>query len=361
MVQVRTKEKNKFRRDAWLEINLDNLEFNLKSLHREFNKPLIPVLKANAYGHGADVIVQTLDTYDYIEVYGVASIDEALSLREATKKRIMILGVSPDWAIDQALENDIELTVASLDSAIIIDNKAKLTNNKARIHIKIDTGMNRIGFKPETLKKEILKIEGLKNLKITSIFTHFADTEDLDFCKEQESCFNELTKDLNYPKHLASSKAARLFPDSHSDFIRCGIELYGLENPALRPLMSLYARISFIKEIKKGESVSYKRSWIATEDTRIATLPLGYADGIPRLLSNQFTGICHGKEIQQVGLVTMDQIMFDIGNNSDIKVGDSVELIGEHCSIEDWAKKLGTISYELVSNLSLRLPKSYTR
>lgn len=361
MVQTRTKEQNGFRRDAWLEINLANLEFNLQSLYNEFKKPLIPVLKANAYGHGANIIVQTLDAYDFIEAYGVASIDEALSLREATKKRIMILSVSPDWAVDQALENEIELTIASLDSALIINSKAELKKKKAKIHIKIDTGMNRIGFKPDEFKGAIKKIEGLDNLEIASIFTHFADVEDLEFCKEQESCFNQLTKDLNYPKHLASSKAARLFPDSDSDFIRCGIELYGLENPHLKALMSLYSRISFIKDIKKGESVSYKRSWIASEDTRIATLPLGYADGIPRNLSNKFTGFCHGLVIKQVGLVTMDQIMFDIGNNVDVKLGDSVELIGTHNPIENWAKELGTISYELVSNLSLRLPKSYTR
>lgn len=361
MVQVRSKNKNSFRRDAWLEINLSNLEFNLQALYNEFKKPLIPVLKANAYGHGANVLVQTLDAYDFIEAYGLASIDEALSLREITKKRIMILGVSPDWAIDQAIEHDIELTVASLESALVINNKAELKDKKAKIHIKIDTGMNRIGFRKEEFHDAIQAIEKLAKIEIASIFTHFADIEDLEFCREQEACFKELTKDLNYPKHMASSKAARLFPDSDSDFIRCGIELYGLENPAMKPLMSLHSRISFIKNIKKGESVSYKRSWTAEEDTRIATLPLGYADGIPRLLSNKFTGLCHGRVIKQVGLITMDQIMFDIGNDSEIKLGDSVELIGTHNTIENWAKELGTISYELVSNLSLRLPKSYTR
>ena len=359
MVQTRTKEKNRFRRDAWLEINLGNLEYNLKALHHEFQKPLIPVLKADAYGHGASVIVQTLDAYKFIEAYGVASIDEALSLRETTEKRIMILSVSPDWAIDQALENDIELTIADLSSAKKINEKAHA--KKAKIHIKIDTGMNRIGFKPEAFREAIQEIENLEMLDIASIFTHFADIDDLEFCKEQKSCFDELTKDLNYPKHLASSKAARLLKETGSDFVRCGIELYGLENPSLKPLMSLHARISFIKQIKAGESVSYKRTWTAKEDTKIATLPLGYADGIPRLLSNKITGICKGQEIKQVGTVTMDQIMFDIGTGSEINPGDTVELIGEHSSIEDWAKEVGTISYELASNLSLRLPKSYTR
>lgn len=359
MVQVRSKQTNKFRRDAWLEINLDNLEHNLKALYKEFNKPLIPVLKADAYGHGASVIVQTLDAYKFIQAYGVASIDEALSLRENTEKPIIILGVSPDWAIDQALEHNIELTVASIESATAI--AAKSQDKKTRIHLKIDTGMNRIGFKPEKFSEALKLIEAQKNLEIASIFTHFADTEDLVFCAEQKNIFDKLTKGLNYPKHLASSKAARLFPGEGYNYVRCGIELYGLENPKLKPLLSLYSRISFIKTIKQGESVGYKRTWITDKDTQIATLPLGYADGIPRLLSNKITGFCKGHEIKQVGSVTMDQIMFDIGLDSDIKTGDIVELIGKHQSIENWAKEIGTISYELVSNLSLRLPKTYTR
>lgn len=360
MVQVRSKQINKFRRDAWLEINLQNLEFNVKALHQEFQKPLIPILKADAYGHGANVIVQTLDAYDFIHAYGVASIDEALNLRDMTKNRIMILGISPDWAIDQAIENQIELTVVNYKSTTIINKKAQAQNSTVKIHLKIDTGMNRIGFRPEEFLTELNKIEKLGNIEIASIFTHFADTENLEFSKKQKDLFDKLTTNLKYPKHLASSKAARLFPSLDSDYIRCGIELYGLENKKLKPLMSLYSRISFIKAIKTGEAVSYKRTWRTKKDTRIATLPLGYADGVPRALSNQISAYYKGQEIKQVGIITMDQTMFDI-KNFNIQEGEVLELIGQNNSVEDWAKKAGTISYEILANLSLRLPKTYVR
>jgi alanine racemase len=362
MVQVRQNINNKFRRDAWLEINLSNLEFNLNKLYQEFKKPLIPVLKADAYGHGASVIVKTLDAFDFIEIYGVASLDEALSLREATNKRIMILGVSPEWAIEEALENDIELTICDLSSAKSISEKASSKNKTINIHLKIDTGMNRIGFKASEFQNIIHKIKEMKSLNIASIFTHFADIDDLEFCKQQKQSFDLATQNLNYPKHLASSKAARLFKDDDSEFVRCGIELFGLENPLLKPLLSLHSRISFIKDINKGESVSYKRTWKSTQNTKIATLPIGYADGIPRALSNKITAYCKGQTIQQVGTITMDQMMFDLNNDANIHVGDLVELLGTHSSsVETWTKQIDTISYELVSILSLRLPKTYSR
>jgi alanine racemase len=145
-----------------------------------------------------------------------------------------------------------------------------------------------------------------------------------------------------------------------ADYIRCGIELYGLENLELRPLLSLKARISFIKTINKGETVSYKRTWVASENTRIATLPLGYADGVPRSLSSKIVGQVKSHEIKQVGLITMDQMMFDIAS-ADIQVGDVVDLLTEDLPVAAWAEAAGTISYEIVSALNLRLPKTYTR
>jgi len=367
MVQLRSNGSNKFRRDAWLDISLDNLEFNIKALYQEFQKPLIPVLKADAYGHGALVIAKTLDSFDFIYAYGVASIDEALALRQASSRRIIVLGVSPDWALEQALEADIELTVADYEAAVKINDLAKYHHKKAFIHIKLDTGMNRIGFKANTEKNlenfldSINKIQALDHLEISTIFSHFADANNLEFCKEQAGIFQEATKDLNYPKHPASSQSIRALGNVNCDFVRCGIELYGLDSDKLKPLLSLYARISFIKEITAGESVSYKRSWFAKDNTRIATLPLGYADGLRRGLSNKIQAYCKANFYPQVGTVTMDQIMLDIGLDADIKVGDIVELIGPHIPISDWCKTLDTISYELISGFNLRLPKTYSR
>lgn len=359
MVQLRPQQKQAYRRDAWLEINLDNLEYNLKQIHSWFNKPLIPVLKADAYGHGATILSKVLDVYDFVYGYGVASIDEALSLRTASKKRIIVLGLSPEWALEQALEHDIELTIVDLDSAIKLNQLAKNMDKQAKIHIKFDTGMNRIGFRYEN-RQDLFRIEKLEYLKIQSLFTHFVDSADLDYSIYQYQQFRTLSTGLKYPCHPGSSQAARLVPDFQADYIRCGIELYGLENPELRPLLSLKARISFIKNIKKGETVSYKRTWTTAKDTKIATLPLGYADGVQRALSNKIQARCKGHLINQVGLVTMDQMMFDIGQH-DIQVGDIVELLGKDLPVSAWAKAAGTISYEIISSLNLRLPKTYTR
>ncbi|MDA1021191.1 MAG: alanine racemase [Cyanobacteria bacterium] len=358
MVQLRPTQKQAYRRDAWLEINLDNLEFNLKKIYAEFNKPLIPVLKADAYGHGAAIIVKVLDAYPFIEAYAVASIDEALSLRETTAKRIVVLGISPDWALERALSEQIEITIVDLAAAIKLDELAGQQGLKAQVHIKFDTGMNRIGFKS---KKDIAAIEALENLEIKSVYTHFADAANKDLCIKQYQLFKQLSEGMGYPMHPASSQALRALGEQVDfDYVRCGIELYGLENPELKPLLSLFARISFIKEIEAGESVSYKATWTASEATKIATLPLGYADGVPRSLSNNIVGRLKPETVKQVGLITMDQMMFDIGS-IDAQTGDLVELLGDDLPVSDWACGAGSISYEIVSALSLRLPKTYTR
>lgn len=364
MVQIRTTTNKKFRRDAWVEINLDNLEYNLKSLYVRFKKPLIPVLKADAYGHGASVIAKTLENYDFVIAYAVASLDEALELKQIVpKKRIIILGISPEWALEEALVNEIELTVSDVNSAEQVNQIASRLNKQAKIHIKIDTGMNRIGFKSLTAEgfhKEIKRIEQLSNLQIMSLFTHFSDLEDFEFAQQQKTQFEFLTEGLNYPKHPGSSLALKAVAGLDFDYVRCGIELYGLESSDMKPVLGLYARISYLKSITSGEPVSYKQTWRAKEDSRIITLPLGYADGISRALSNKIQAYYKDSYINQVGLITMDQMMFVLGQ-SGASVGDIVELLGPHCPVSSWASAIGTISYEIVSALNLRLPKTYTR
>lgn len=360
--QTRSTKSNKFRRDAWVEVNLENLEYNLQKIHEWVQTPLMPVLKADAYGHGATMLAPILESYDFVQGFGLASIDEAINLREAgVKKNLLVLGISPHWAFEAALKQNIDLTIVDLESAIKLNELAEQQKTKAAIHIKLDTGMNRIGIKANQFKEILAQIKQLPNLEIRYIFSHFADPNDKEFSKKQLDIFNEATKDLPYKKHMASSAIAKDMPESRFDLVRCGIELYGLENHNLKPLMSLFARINFIKEIQKGESVSYNRTWIAEQDSKIATLPLGYADGVPRLLSNQMNGFCQGQEIKQAGNITMDQLMFDISNLNGIKPGEVVELIGPHIPIKDWAQKTDTISYELVTDLNLRLPKTYTR
>jgi alanine racemase len=374
MAQIRAAKANKFRRDAWLEINVANLEHNLKQIHQSVQKPLIPVLKADAYGHGAVVLSKILSAYDFVYGFAVASIDEALSLREVSPRtNIMILGISPEWSMEAAVSHDIELTLVNYESALKLNEIAKNNKTKAKVHIKLDTGMNRIGFRAadtESSINEIHKIEKLNHLEIKSLFSHFASPSDRKFSEMQIALFDAVTKDFNCPRHMASSQIARELPSSRYDMVRCGIELYGLHSQSagikdtqvnLRPLMSLFARINFIKTILQGESVSYGQSWTALTDTQIATLPLGYADGLNRHLSNKIYGYCKNNKIKQVGLITMDQVMFDIGNGNNIKIGDAVELLGEHLPIDQWCRELDTISYEIIVSFNMRLPRVYTR
>jgi alanine racemase len=359
MVQTRKTSTNKFRRDAWVDINLNNLEYNLKALYKEFKKPLIPILKADAYGHGSTVIAKTLDAYEFVLGYGVASIDEALELRGVSNKRIIILGISPAWALEEAIKNNIELSIVNLASAEQINRVAEGLGSTAIIHIKLDTGMNRIGLKIQD-SGQIQAISKLANVQIASIFTHFADPEDLEFSESQKQQFIQMTKGLDYPLHPATSSVARTLSGIEFDYVRCGIELYGLGSSLFKPVLSLFARISHIKDINKGESVSYKQSWRAKENTRIITLPLGYADGISRALSNKIQAYYRDEHIKQVGWITMDQMMFEIAT-LDAELGDIVELIGPHCPVNNWAKAIDTISYEIVSTLNLRLAKTYSR
>ncbi len=373
MIQIRPTIGAKFRRDAWLEIDLGALERNLQALYRDIQKPLIPVLKADAYGHGAAVLAQTLDAYPYVHSYAVASADEALSLLEHSSKPIMILGISPQWAYSTLIEAGIEMTVVDLAEAISMNDIAGELGLAARIHLKLDTGMHRIGFNIQSQniqtqvqaiqlwQEQVSQIQQLKNLEIRSIYSHFASPQDREFSSKQLNCFMEATQGLTYPRHIASSGIAKTFEESRLDMVRCGIELYG-QGEGLESLLSLYARISFIKNIQQGDSVSYHApAWISPRDSRIATLPLGYADGVFRALSNRLKVYLHDQELPQVGIITMDQMMIDLGPNSEAKVGDLVEILGPHRPLSDWLRELGTISYELLTHLNLRLPKIYSR
>ena len=354
----------RFHRDAWLEINLDHLESNLQTIYQQAKKPLILVLKADAYGHGAGVIANMLDSYSMVHAYAVANIDEAINLRQSTEKKIIVLGITPEWSYNVAIEKNIELTIADEKSAEKLNRIAFDLSKVAKIHLKLDTGMNRIGFKvekPEDFREIIRRVDMLFNLKIQSIFSHYSASEDAQLCAIQTTRFINATENINFPRHIASSKAARLINQDPFDYVRVGIELFGLDNPILKPVMSLLARVVFIKQIGLGEAVSYNGTWSTKRTTKIVTLPLGYADGIPRALSNRIKAYVNESFIPQVGLITMDQIMFDIGDTEDIKVGDQVELIGPHLPLKEWAKLLNTISYELVTSLNLRLPKVYTR
>ncbi len=363
------------KRDAWVEINLDAIEKNilsLKSLVKEETK-ILAVVKADAYGHGSSMIAPTLlaSGVDYL---GVASIDEGIELRNNKFKcPILVLGAAPVWAFDYAAQNNISLSLF-LDNHI---EAAELTYKKlglkTKAHIKLDTGMNRIGVSSSEAVYFIKKVQKSQAIELQGIFTHFANSEVEDKTLEQLKVWNDVLSNIDTSGlilHCFNTAATiSQYEEDKYNMVRLGLAIYGLvpdlpssvkNVPALIPAMSLKGRIINIHNANVGEGVSYCHTFVANKKTKIATIPIGYADGVDRRLSNKIYGILNGKKVPQIGNITMDQMMFDI-TDVDASEGDVITLIGEDISINDWAKILGTINYELICRLKARLSRVYTR
>ena len=363
------------KRDAWVEINLDAIEKNilaLKSLVNEKTK-VLAVVKADAYGHGSSMIAPTLlaSGVDYL---GVASIDEGIELRNNKFKcPILVLGAAPVWAFDYAAQNNISLSLFLENHIEAAELTYKKTGLKTKAHIKLDTGMNRIGVEKDNAVEFIKKVQNSECIELQGIFTHFANAEFAEKTEEQLKVWNEILSQIDTTGLLLHcfNTAATIsqYTNDNYNMVRLGLALYGLvpdvpnfvkDVPALVPAMSLKGRIINIHTAKAGTGVSYCHTFIADKDSQIATIPIGYADGVDRRLSNKIFGILNGKKVPQVGNITMDQMMFDI---SDVEAneGDVITLIGDDISINEWAEKLGTINYELICRLKARLSRVYTR
>ena len=363
------------KRDAWVEINLDAIEKNilaLKSLVKDKTK-ILAVVKADAYGHGSSMIAPTLlaSGVDYL---GVASIDEGIELRNNKFKcPILVLGAAPVWAFDYAAQNNISLSLFLDNHIQAAELTYKNTGLKTKAHIKIDTGMNRIGVEKDNAVEFIKKVQNSECIELQGIFTHFANAEFEDKTKEQLKIWNEILSQIDTTGlilHCFNTAATiSKYPNDNYNMVRLGLALYGLvpdvpnfakDIPTLFPAMSLKGRIINIHTAKAGTGVSYCHTFVAGKDTKIATIPIGYADGVDRRLSNMIYGVLNGKKVPQVGNITMDQMMFDI-TGVDANEGDIITLVGENISINEWAEKLGTINYELICRLKARLSRVYTR
>ena len=367
------------KRDAWVEINLDAIEHNileLKSFVRPNTKTLA-VVKADAYGHGSSMIAPTLlaSGVDYL---GVASIDEGMELRNNKFTcPILVLGAAPVWAFDYAAQNNISLSLFLENHIEAADLTYKKTGLKTKAHIKLDTGMNRIGVEKEDAVNFIKEVQKRESIELQGIFTHFANAETEEKTKEQLSIWNEVLSQVNTEGLILHcfNTAATIsgYKEDKYNMVRLGLALYGLvpdlpnfakRTPDLIPAMSLKARIINIHTAHKGSGVSYCHTYTTDKETTIATIPIGYADGVDRRLSNKIYGILNGEKVPQIGNITMDQMMFDISNVK-ANEGDVITLIGndgkESISINDWANILGTINYELTCRLKVRLSRVYTR
>lgn len=363
------------KRDAWVEINLDAIEKNILSLKTivKDNVKVLAVVKADAYGHGSSMIAPTLlaSGVDYL---GVASIDEGIELRNNKFKcPILVLGAAPVWAFDYAAQNNISLSLFLDNHIEAAELTYRKTGLKTKAHIKLDTGMNRIGVSSDDAVYFINKVQKSDAIELQGIFTHFANAETEEKTNQQLKIWDEVLSSVDTEGlilHCFNTAATiSRYKEQNYNMVRLGLALYGLvpdlpsfakEVPRLFPAMSLKGRIINIHEAKAGSGVSYCHSFVAKQNTKIATIPIGYADGVDRRLSNKIYGILNGKKVPQIGNITMDQMMFDI---SDVEAneGDVITLIGDGVSINDWAKILGTINYELVCRLKARLSRVYTR
>jgi alanine racemase len=364
-------------RATWAEVNLRCLEGNLAAIRRKVaSAKVMLVVKANAYGHGlAEVSKALAGKADYI---GVAVLEEGILLRElGIVSPIIVLGGIWQEQIHRYLQYNLTLTASSIERLQQINAAAGQMNLKAKVHLKIDTGMERIGvhyYSAQSLQENALKCS---NVEVEGIFSHFAnaDSDDLTHARLQLNRFHEVLRfydrhSLPMPmRHIANSAAVLQLPESYLDMVRPGIMLYGLyPSPAtprtveVQPALAWKSRVVYFKVVKSGHPVSYGSTWQSNHDVRVVTVPVGYGDGYFRSMSNRAQVIIRGKKYRQIGKICMDQLMVNIEGDSSYN-GDEVILLGEsggeRITVEDLAEWAGTIPYEILTNINTRVPRVY--
>ena len=365
-------------RPTWAEINLENLLFNLEQIKKAVGPEakIMGVVKADAYGHGVDVAELLQD--EGVPYLGVAFLDEAIALRQKGIDRcdLFILGHTGEDQIPELVEWDVTPGVYQYEFAKALSDYCVANGSVHPVHIKVDTGMGRIGFRWDEAAEEIEKVAALPGIRIEGLYTHFAtaDAADKDFTHLQLTRYAQVVKALSDKgieiplKHVENSAAIIDFDKTVFNMVRPGIILYGhypsdevkKDKLALKPVMSFKTKIVHIKTIHEGDSVSYGRRFIAERDRRIATLPVGYADGYTRMLSGKGAEVLiNGKRAPVVGNICMDQCMVDITDLEGVSLYDEVELFGENLPAEELAEKLETISYELLCMVNKRVPRIY--
>lgn len=363
-------------RDVYAEIDLAAVRHNLTEIRRHISPAakLCAVVKANAYGHGA-VEVSKVAVECGADFLAVATVAEGLELRRAGfELPILILSLIPTSAAAVVVENDLTATVADLDCAEKISVAAVKLNRLAKVHLKIETGMGRIGIAPEVAVDLAQKIAALPGVELEGVFSHFADADSADrtFTTRQIKIFSDVADKIRAAGvavkifHLAESAAILDIPQAHFDMVRAGIITYGLypsddvkKTLALRPAMKLVTRVAFLKKIPAGVSIGYGREFVAARDSLIATLPIGYADGYIRAYKNFHVEI-RGQLAPIAGRVCMDQTMIDVTDIDGVAVGDEVILFGsELITIDDAARHLNTINYEVTCQVSARVPRIF--
>lgn len=370
-------------RPVWAEIHLDNLKHNIFQVRSLMGaeKKLCAVIKANAYGHGAVRFALELESYG-IDHLAVATLNEALELRKhGCTMPLLILGYTPSEKAPLVIDNDLKQTVYTLEQGKAFSKAAALKSKPVCLHIEIDTGMSRLGFQPtDQAIDEITEICILPFVNVEGLFTHFASADDSDKKEAmlQLEKYRWVTEKLSEKQchipvmHTANSAAIIDMPETHLDMVRAGIMIYGLyPSPEvnhkiieLKRVMALKARVAHVKEILPGTGVSYGYTYRASDATKVATLPVGYADGYIRMLGGKAEVMINGHKAPVIGRICMDQCMVDV-TGIDVKQGDEACLYAlideEGDTVDDVARKIGTINYEITCMVSCRVPRVYIK
>ncbi len=374
---------NKISRPTWTEINLNHLAFNFHSVKKFVGEEVkyMAVVKADAYGHGAAECAKRLER-EGIDWFGVALPAEGVELREnGIYKRILCLGSFWGGQEKLLLNNNITPVIYQKEQAEKFNEAAKERGTIAEIHVKIDTGMGRIGVRFDEVERFADRLKKFENLHLEGLMTHFASADNLDeneFTNLQIERFNESVRIFEEKgfrpvyKDLANSPASVAHPASRGNMVRLGGVLYGLgddvlpheiELPELKPVLSLFTTIAHLKTVPKGETIGYGRTFKTGKDSRIATIPIGYQDGYSRVLSNKSRVIVNEKYADVVGRVSMDWTILDVSEIENVKIGDRVILIGEEKDLkitaEELAKHSETISYEITCGINRRVTRTY--
>lgn len=368
---------------AWAEINLDHIAHNIREIRRITNKKaeIMGVVKADAYGHGVMGVAKTL-LNNGVTRLAVSMLDEAIQLRKyGVEAPILILSYTDPVRAEEIILNDVTQTVFSHDLAKALSDAAVKLDRKVKIHIKIDTGMTRVGFMPGySAVKNVVEISRLPGIIVEGLFTHFAsaDEKDKSYTYMQFERFMSICSELSRigvhipVKHVCNSAGLIEFPEMHLDMVRPGIIMYGLypseevdkSRIDLKPAMTLKANVILVKEVEKDTSISYGRIFTTKRESKIATIPIGYADGYTRLLNNKGKVLVNGEPAPVVGKICMDQCMVDVTDiKGEVHVGDEVVIFGrqgeKEITVDEIAADIGTINYEVVCIIGKRIPRVY--
>ena len=366
-------------RPAWAEIDLSASVYNIRRIRSLLapNVKVLAMVKAEAYGHGMAGVARAAERAG-ASLLGFASLSEALALNEARSLPRLVVGWTPGWLAESAIQNDVACTLCDLETAGEFARAAQAIGKPARVHVKVDTGMHRLGFVPDEAADAIAKIASLEGLVLEGVFTHFAKADEADPAytygqfEKFKRILNEVSaRGVHIPiKHCANSPTILRFPEMHLDMVRPGILLHGLDPSDdvpcpgdFRPVMALKTMVASVKTLPPGSPVSYGGTYITQGHERIAVIPIGYADGFRRKPNNWGEVLVRGQRAPIVGRVCMDQCMIGVTHIPGVRMGDEVVLIGaqgdDRIRAEDVAVKLGTNNYETTSLVTARVPRVY--